>query len=164
MHTLKLSRRIQRESGKTFRDRLKEHFRALSPIHHHSQSTGHPVSPGCFTIVERESQQVTRNTKEAVYIHVNHPPHNRNFWKVPIPTHMGQSFRGHTITAAQITQLYHSLHGPKPSKNYHTTNWGACTTSIGKCCPMQGCLPFDLHCYHNTPPHTPNTQHPTPNT
>ena len=43
------------ESGRTFGDRLKEHPRAPSPIHPHSHSTGHPVSPQCFTIVDRES-------------------------------------------------------------------------------------------------------------
>ena len=43
------------ESGRKFGDRLKEHLWAPSPIHHHSNSTGHPVSPECFTIVNRES-------------------------------------------------------------------------------------------------------------
>ena len=42
------------ESGRTFGDRLKEHLKAPSPIHQHSNSTGQPVSPDCFTIVHRE--------------------------------------------------------------------------------------------------------------
>ena len=33
------------ESGRTFEDRLKEHLRAPSPIHHHNNSTEHPVNP-----------------------------------------------------------------------------------------------------------------------
>ena len=41
------------ESGRTFGDRLKEHLRVPPPIHHHSSSTGHLVSPECFTIVEQ---------------------------------------------------------------------------------------------------------------
>ena len=44
------------ESGRAFWYRIKEHLRAPSPIHQHSKSTGHLVSPGCFTIIHRESQ------------------------------------------------------------------------------------------------------------
>ena len=40
------------ESG----DRFKEHLRTPSPIHHHSNFTGHQVSPECFIIFDRESQ------------------------------------------------------------------------------------------------------------
>ena len=73
------------ESGRIFGDRLKEHLRAPSPIHHHSNSTGHPVSPECFTIVHRESQGVTRNIKEPIYICVNDPSLNRNWGKYQLP-------------------------------------------------------------------------------
>ena len=44
------------ESGRTFGDRYKEHLKAPSPIHLHTTTTGHPVSPDCFSIVDRESQ------------------------------------------------------------------------------------------------------------
>ena len=57
-----------RESGRSFGDRLKEHLRAPSPIHHHSHTTGHPVNKEWFTTVGRESQEVTRTIKEAMYI------------------------------------------------------------------------------------------------
>ena len=77
------------ESGRSFGDRLKEHLRVPSPIHHHSHSTGHPVSPMCFTIVDRELQWVTWNIKQAMYIYVNDPSLNRNLGKIPTPTHMG---------------------------------------------------------------------------
>ena len=73
------------ESGRTFSDRLKEHLWAPSPIHHHSHSTGQPVSPKCFTIVDKESQGVTRNIKETMYICVNDPSLNRNLGKYQIP-------------------------------------------------------------------------------
>ena len=33
-----------RESGRTFGERLKEHFKAPSNIHQHSNTTGHPDS------------------------------------------------------------------------------------------------------------------------
>ena len=73
------------ESGRTFGDRLMENLSAPSPIHHHSHSTGHLVSPKCFTIVGRGSQGVTRNIKEAMYICVNDPSLNRNLGKYQLP-------------------------------------------------------------------------------
>ena len=73
------------ESGRTFGDRLKEHLRVPSPIHQHSNSTGHPVSPDCFTIAHRESQGVTGNIKEVMYIQVNDPSLNRNLGKYHPP-------------------------------------------------------------------------------
>ena len=39
------------ETGRSFGERLKEHLKAPSPIHHHTSSTGHPVSPDFFNIV-----------------------------------------------------------------------------------------------------------------
>ena len=66
------------ESGKTFGDRFKEYLRGPSPIHYHNHSTGHPESPNSFTIVDGESQGVTRNIKEDMYICVNDPSLNRN--------------------------------------------------------------------------------------
>ena len=73
------------KSSRTFRDRLKEHLRAPSPIHHYSSSTGHLVNPECFTIVNRQPQGATRNIKEAMYIHVNDPSLNRNLGKYQLP-------------------------------------------------------------------------------
>ena len=37
------------ESGRSFGERLKEHLRAPSPIHHHGHTTGHPNNHECFT-------------------------------------------------------------------------------------------------------------------
>ena len=56
------------ESGMTFGDRFREHLRAPSPIHQHSQSTGHQVDLECFTITDREAQGTTRIIKEDMYI------------------------------------------------------------------------------------------------
>ena len=44
------------ESSRSFGDRLKEHCKAPSPIHHNSYTTGHLANPECFTIVDRESR------------------------------------------------------------------------------------------------------------
>ena len=73
------------ESGRTFGDRYKEHLKAPSPIHLHTSSTGHPVSPECFSIVDREAQGMARNIKEAMYIRVNDPSLNRNLGKFQLP-------------------------------------------------------------------------------
>ena len=69
------------ESGRTFGDRYKEHLKAPSPIHLHSSTTGHPVNPDHFTIIDREPQGNIKNIKEAMYIRVNDPPLNRNLGK-----------------------------------------------------------------------------------
>ena len=55
------------ESGRTLGERYKEHLKAPSPIHLHTSTTGHPVSPECFTIVDREAQ----NHKEHQGSHVH---------------------------------------------------------------------------------------------
>ena len=73
------------ESGRTLGDRYKEHLKPPSPIHLHTSATGCPVSPECFSIVDRESQGLARNTKEAMYIRVNGPSLNRNLGKLQLP-------------------------------------------------------------------------------
>ena len=73
------------ESGRSIGERLKEYLRATSPIHHHSHTSEHSVNYECFTIVDRESQGVTRIIKEAMYIWVNFPSLNRNLGKYQLP-------------------------------------------------------------------------------
>ena len=46
---------------------------------------GHPVSPECFSIVDREAQGMARNIKGAMYIEVNDPSLNRNLGKFQLP-------------------------------------------------------------------------------
>ena len=73
------------KSGTSFGERVKEHLRVPSPIHHHSHTTAHLFNVECFTIVARESQGVTRTIKEAMYIHVNDPSLNRKMDKYQLP-------------------------------------------------------------------------------
>ena len=73
------------ESGRTFGDRLKDDIRAPFPIHQHCQTMGPPVNLECFIIVDRESQDVTRTIKEAMYIQVNDPSLNRKLGKYQLP-------------------------------------------------------------------------------
>ena len=65
------------ESGRTFGGRFKEYLKTPSPIHQHTSTTGHSVSPDCFSIVYRQSQGLTRNIKEAMFIMVRDPSLNR---------------------------------------------------------------------------------------
>ena len=44
------------ETSRTFGDRFKEHMKDPSPIHHHSNNTGHPTSQNNFQIIGREGQ------------------------------------------------------------------------------------------------------------
>ena len=73
------------ESSRTLGDRLKEHLRAPSAIHHHISTTGHQISTDCFKIIHREHQCVTRNTKDAMKIRVNYPSLKRNIGKYQLP-------------------------------------------------------------------------------
>ena len=73
------------KSGRTFGNRLKEHLWAPFLSHHHKNSTGHPVSPECFIIFDREPQGVTGNIKETIYIHVSDPSLNRSLGKYQLP-------------------------------------------------------------------------------
>ena len=69
------------ESGRALGDRIEEHLKAPSPIHHHSSSPGHPLSPQCFNIIHQETQAPSRNIKEAMFICVNDTLVNRNLGK-----------------------------------------------------------------------------------
>ena len=87
------------ESGRTFGDRYKKHLKAPSPIPLHTSSTGHPVSPECFSVVDREAQGMARNIKEAMYIRVKDPSLNKNL----ATSCIGANTQGNTYTAPQVT-------------------------------------------------------------
>ena len=76
------------ESGRTLGDRVKEHFKAPSPIHLHSTTTGHPMDPNQFNIVHKEVNSHSRTIKEAMFIHEQDPPKQKPC-KVPASAHMG---------------------------------------------------------------------------
>ena len=57
------------ETGRTLVDRYKEHLRVPSPIHDHSNTqAGHLNQLDDFSIMDRDSQGVTRIIKEAMLI------------------------------------------------------------------------------------------------
>ena len=62
----------------TFGERFKEHLKEPSPIHNHSQYTGHTATQDNFQIIGREDHGIARTIKESIYIGVNNPTLNRN--------------------------------------------------------------------------------------
>ena len=103
------------ESARSLGDSLKEHLRAPSPIHHHSHTTGHPVSEECFTTVGRESQGITRAIKEAMYAQVNDLFLNRNLGKFQLLTYGMRYFRTlHHYSSSNSTlppSISHNIQG-----------------------------------------------------
>ena len=61
------------ETSRTFGERFKEHLKAPSPIHDHSNISGHTTTHENFSIVGREEQNLSRLIKESMYIRVNGP-------------------------------------------------------------------------------------------
>ena len=72
-------------SARTFAERFKEHPKAPSPIHDHSNRSGHDVNIDNFRIVGREDQNLIRTIKEVLYIRVNNPSLNKNISKYHLP-------------------------------------------------------------------------------
>ena len=73
------------ETSRTFGDRYKEHLKAPSPIHDHSNTTGHTTSLENFSIVGREEQNLSRLIKESMFIRVKSPSLNKNIGKYHLP-------------------------------------------------------------------------------
>ena len=73
------------ETVRTFRKRFKEHLKAPSPIHDHSNTTGHTTTLDNFSIVAREEQNLCRLIKESMFIRVNNPSLKRNIGNYHLP-------------------------------------------------------------------------------
>ena len=73
------------ETSRTFGERFKEHLKAPSPIHDHSNISGHTTTLENFSIVGREEQTLSRLIKESMYIRVNGPSLNKNIGKYHLP-------------------------------------------------------------------------------
>ena len=79
-------------SARSFLERL--NFRALFPIYDQANITGHHTSLDIFSILGRESCNLTRSIKEAMYIRANDPSLNRNTGSTSCPTY---GMRSHLI-------------------------------------------------------------------
>ena len=73
------------ETSGTCGERYKEHLKEPSPIHQHSNQTGHPTSHNNFQIIGREGHNLARNIKESIFIRVNNPTLNNNIDKFNLP-------------------------------------------------------------------------------
>ena len=73
------------ETARTFEERYKEHLKAPSPIHDHSNISGHSITLNNFSIVGREEQNLSRLIKESMFIRVNNPSLNKNIGKYHLP-------------------------------------------------------------------------------
>ena len=73
------------ETARTFGERFKEHLKAPSPIHDHSNTTGHTTTLNNFSTVGREEQNLSRLIKESMFIRVNIPSLNRNIGTNHLP-------------------------------------------------------------------------------
>ena len=69
------------ETSRTFGERYKEHPKAPSAIHLHSNQTGHTTNQNNFQIIGREGHNLARNIKESIHIRVNNPTLNNNIGK-----------------------------------------------------------------------------------
>ena len=91
---------------------------APSPIFDHSQTTGQSIKLDNLSIVDRESQGLTRIIMEAMHIWVNDTPLNKNLGKFHLP-HIWDGVLQHADTLfAVISPTYtsHSPHGPPLTK------------------------------------------------
>ena len=59
------------ETTRTLGERRREYLKQPSPIHGHSQATGHPIDNNMFNIIGREDWGQARTIKESIYIRVN---------------------------------------------------------------------------------------------
>ena len=98
-----------RESGRALGDRVKEHFKTPSPIHQHSNTTGHPLDLDLFKIIHKEVHSHSRTIKEAMFVHIHDPTLNRNLGKYQLPY-----IWDNTLQASPMQQL-------KPSSPSHTS-------------------------------------------
>ena len=146
------------ESGRSLGERVKEHFKAPSPIHLHSTTTGHSMDPEQFNIIHKEVSSHSRTIREAMFICIRDPTLNRNLGKYQLP-HIWD----HPLQLSPTLQCKPCSH-PNTSTppNPPPTYWFP--THHSSCCPYwQGAHTFmvSTHICPNHSPDTPNT--PTPN-
>ena len=98
------------ESGRSLGERVKEHFKAPSPLHHHSTTKGHQMDPNHFNIMHKEVNSQSRTIKEAMFIQVQDPTLNRNLGKYQLP-HIWD----HLLQASSTLQCKPTNHPTTPS-------------------------------------------------
>ena len=144
------------ESAKTFRERLEEHLRALSPIHDHDSISGHLTKLNNFSTVGREYHFITSTTNKAMFIRVNDPSLNQT----NCPTYGMRSYvtsLAYTSNrffpqpiqvpcARSITSAHQQCRGPHTVSTSSTfSRYGSC--NITNWCPHLSTM-YPLFAYH----------------
>ena len=134
------------ESGRPMGERVKEHFKAPSPIHLYSTTTGHPMDPEQFNIVHKEVNNHSRTIKEAMLICVQDPTLNRNLGNTSYLTYGTTYFWHHQPYSANLpTMPTLTPFWLPPAPSSHCPCW-------------QGAYTFMVST-HICPKHTPYTPH-----
>ena len=115
------------ESGRSLGERVKEHFKSPSPIHLHSTTTGHPVDPEQFNIVQKEVNSHSRTITEAMFICVWDPTLNRNLGKYQL-----HHIWDHLHQASPTLKCKPSSHPTTPTPTYWFPHTIPLTVHIGR--------------------------------
>ena len=133
------------------------------PIHHHSHSTGYPVSPECFTIVDKKGHRGSPGTSRRPYIFVLMTLHLIGTW---------ESTNSHTFWIRFYRTHHHSRlnntvlspippHMGQPHTSIPYNKLGGMCNYIGKYCFLWECLLHITLTISIIPPPTPHApKHP----
>ena len=112
------------ETSRTFGERYREHLKAPSPIHDHSNISGHTTSLENFSIVGREEQNLSRLIKESMFIRVNDPSLNKNIGKYHLP-HLWDEVLNNSreLKLKYVTQWLFHLPPRQKTSAYIPTMW-----------------------------------------
>ena len=144
------------ESGRSLGERVKEHFKAPSPICLHSTTTGHPMGPEQFNVVHKEINSHSRTIKEAMFIHVQDSTLNWNLGKYHLP-HIWD----HLLQASPTLQCKPSSHPTTPTPTLPHPPTGTPLTPFLPLSILVGGTYFygKYTCSPKTHPYIPNTPH-----
>ena len=99
------------ETNRSLKERVSDHRnQTTSAIRNHHISTKHPNAElKYFTIIDRESNTLHHQAKEALHIHIKDPSLNRNIGKVRIPSVFNTLLK----PPRQLELLHNSIPTPK---------------------------------------------------
>ena len=118
------------ESGRSLGERVKEHFKAPSPLHLHSTTTGHPMDPNQFNIVHKEVNSQSRTIKEAMFICIQDPPQQKS-GQVSTTAYMGPTPTYITNVPAQANTAANNYINPITPLLVPPTSTHPPTTHLG---------------------------------
>ena len=98
------------ESGRSLGERVKEHFKAPSPIHLHSTTTGHPMDPEQFNIVHKRSTTIPGPSRKLCSSTCRTQPTIGTLVSTSYLTYGTTSFRHHLPFSASLPAI--QLHPP----------------------------------------------------